>query len=264
MMTSGLIGAKGRPQSSPNPTSRAAGTVRCIQGANEQNLSLGGRSVGWVRANLRHALNLSYFAEATVNGRTADRDHVLNAGDDVEFLCRFGFKGADDCPPEVRNARGLIATYPELAQIGDEVKALGLSTDEAVDATLARVGRFMEQKFGPVRDSEVPTLALLVEMLTRIEGKVETLARNEGRHPDHQPLSITQASKVVNLSETYLRRIIARGELPASNVGTAARPLWRIVPADLRRWLETKKGGHPKVPPRSDLKDLIRRHLPDL
>ena len=78
------------------------------------------------------------------------------------------------------------------------------------------------------------------------------------------PLSVKEAAKAVNLSESHIRRAIARGELPASNVGTAARPTWRIARADLDAWIEARKGGSPKVPPRSDLKDLIRRHLPGL
>jgi excisionase family DNA binding protein len=112
--------------------------------------------------------------------------------------------------------------------------------------------------------SEASTLGVVVEMLARIEGRIEALSRAEGRPPDGSPLSIKQASKAVNLSETHLRRAIARGELAASDVGSEGRRLWRILPTDLSGWLERKKGGDPKVPPRSELKDLIRRHLPGL
>jgi hypothetical protein len=209
-------------------------------------------------------LNLSYFSEAYVNGTPVSHGHLLAGGDHLEFLLRFGFKGAGIERPEVVKARGLLACYPELLRIGEEVKAKGLSTDESVEVTLALVVQFIERKFGPVPASEAPTLSRVIEMLTRIEGKIEALPHEKGRDADGHPLSIKQASKAVNLSESHLRRAIARAELCASNVGTVARPLWRIIRADLYRWLESKKGGHPQVPPRSDLKDLIRRHLPDL
>jgi hypothetical protein len=106
----------------------------------------------------------------------------------------------------------LIAAYPELVQIGDEVKALKLSTDEAVDATLALVTQFIEKKFGPVLDLEVPTLIELTRRIAclegKIEGKIDTPHPPEGHHPDDQPRSIKQASK----ADTRSGRTIARGD----------------------------------------------------
>jgi excisionase family DNA binding protein len=246
------------------PAGDTPGTVRIVHGANEQILAIAGRTVGWVRANLRDALNLGYFAEPFVNYRAASQRDVLRVGDQLEFLCRFGLKGSGEEPAESRRARALIGVYPELARIGNEVRAMALDADSAVEMTLSLVVQFLERTFGPLPVSEAPTLGVVVEMLARIEGRIEALSRAEGRPPDGSPLSIKQAAKAVNLSETHLRRAIARGELAASDVGSEGRRLWRILPTDLSRWLERKKGGDQKVPPRSELKDLIRRHLPGL
>jgi hypothetical protein len=105
-------------------------------------------------------------------------------------------------------------------------------------------------------------LLAISEQLARIEQQMAALTQCEGRH--EPALSIKQASKCVNLSESYLRRAIARSDLPASNVGTANRPLWRIAGRDLEDWLLARKGGTPVIPPKSSLNDLIRRHLPGL
>lgn len=238
-------------------------TVRCVNGANELNLPIAGESVGWARESLRHALNLPFFAEAFIEGRGVNPDYRLVGGDTLEFLWRVGVKGGRGDLHEA-TAKGLIRRHPELISIGAQVKVLGLDAEAAVDATLDLVVKFVESKYGGIPTSEAPTLAMVVEILNRIEGRLAGAPRMEGWHTDGPPLSIKQASRSANLSESHVRRAIARGELAASNVGTAGRPLWRIVRADLSRWLEAKRGGHSKLPPRSELKELIRRHLPGL
>jgi len=77
-------------------------------------------------------------------------------------------------------------------------------------------------------------------------------------------VSIKMASSLTGLSRSHLRRAIKSGELPASNCGTAYHPLWRIARTDLIAWMATKKGGTPKVPPKSEIAELIQRHLPGL
>ena len=240
------------------------GMIRCVHGPNEQWLPIRGRTIGWVRINLRAALSLGYYSEAYINGRPVAHATALASGNDLEFLCRFGFKGSSDVPAETHRAQGLYATYPELARIGEEVRMMALDADSAVRVTLTLVAQFLEHRFGPLPPSELPTLGIVVEMLTRIEGRLVTFPRSDGRYLDGPPMSIKQASEAVNLSETHLRRAISKGELAAINVGSAGRSTWRIAHRDLEAWVQTKKGGPPKVPPRSDLKNLIRRHLPGL
>jgi excisionase family DNA binding protein len=235
--------------------------VVCVHGANEQALPIAGQTVGWVRRNLRDALNLPFFAEALVNDRPVGLSYVLAAGTTVEFLLGFGIKGSGSESPEVLKARRLLRRYPELTRIGDEIKAKGLDADEAVDLALASIVRHLRRRFGPVPASERATLQIIAESVARIE---ERLLTDPVRPSTGPALSIQQAAKAVNLSESHIRRVVTRGELPASNMGTAARPTWRIARADLDAWIEARKGASPRVPPRSDLKDLIRRHLPGL
>jgi excisionase family DNA binding protein len=75
---------------------------------------------------------------------------------------------------------------------------------------------------------------------------------------------IREVAETTRLSESYIRRAIRRGDLPASNVGRPDHPTWRISRKDLITWMDGKKNGTSKVPPRSSLKDLVERHLPGL
>jgi hypothetical protein len=68
-------------------------TVCCVHGANEQNLPIVGKTVGWVRSNLHHALNIAPGAEALVGHHRVSEQYVLSAGETVEFLNRRGAKG---------------------------------------------------------------------------------------------------------------------------------------------------------------------------
>jgi excisionase family DNA binding protein len=80
--------------------------------------------------------------------------------------------------------------------------------------------------------------------------------------PDY--VSVKGAVRITGLSDSHLRRAIRAGELPASNMGSSKHPFWRIARKELDQWIEKKKGGAINVPPKSDLDDLIRRHLPGL
>jgi excisionase family DNA binding protein len=107
-------------------------------------------------------------------------------------------------------------------------------------------------------------LAEITERLNRIEEQISRLSEQARSREPNALLSIKEASRVVALSDSHIRRAITKGDLPASNVGTKARPLWRIARSDLHAWLEGRKGGTSGVPPRSMIQDLIDRHLPGL
>ena len=77
-------------------------------------------------------------------------------------------------------------------------------------------------------------------------------------------LTIRSVAETTQLSESHIRRAIRSGDSPASNVGTPDHPTWRISRKDLVEWMDRKKSGTSKVPPRSSLKDLVERHLPGL
>lgn len=55
MISSSLIGPRG-PRATDPRGEVARESLRCVNGAIEQNLPLSGRSVAWVRANLRDSL----------------------------------------------------------------------------------------------------------------------------------------------------------------------------------------------------------------
>lgn len=84
-----------------------------------------------------------------------------------------------------------------------------------------------------------------------------------GRVPVADYYSIKQAVGSTGLSESHIRRAVRSGELPASNLGSSLRPLWRIARKDLDVWMEKKKGGH-GIPPKPEMKRLVKRHLPGL
>ena len=55
--------------------------------------------------------------------------------------------------------------------------------------------------------------------------------------------SIKQAAKVVGVSADHIRRAVVGGVLAASNVGTMARPTYRIARSALLAWVEMGKAG---------------------
>ena len=77
-------------------------------------------------------------------------------------------------------------------------------------------------------------------------------------------LTIRSVAETTQLSESHIRRAIRSGDLPASNVGTPDHPIWRISRKDLVEWMDRKKGGTSKVPPKSSLTALVKRHLPGI
>ena len=99
------------------------------------------------------------------------------------------------------------------------------------------------------------TLATVLAALKRIEHLL-----NEQQH---EWIDIEQAARLTSLSTSHIRRAISSRELAAANAGKAGRPTWRIAKKDLRAWMESKKGG-PTVPCKSQLKELVNRHLPGL
>ncbi len=72
----------------------ASGAVRVIYGVHTLEAQVAGRSVGDVRAALSQALNISPEAIAVVGGVEAGGDHILKAGEQLEFVRLAGEKGS--------------------------------------------------------------------------------------------------------------------------------------------------------------------------
>jgi hypothetical protein len=147
MMTSGLIGI-------PSPEklgTQSDGLVRCVNGANEQNLPIRGRTVAWARTNLAQALNIAPAAIALLDGEPVGEEHVLEAGGVLEFLDTAGRKGVGRV--------WTIEQFCELFQISvnqlDHLLGLGLPHLRWPDGTLRipeeQVDRFLDQHLGLVR-----------------------------------------------------------------------------------------------------------------
>ena len=87
----------GRQQQASPLASRAAqaaaGAVRVIYGVHTLEAPVAGRTVADVRGALSQALNLSPEAIAVVDGVEAGEDHVLRAGEQLEFVRLAGEKG---------------------------------------------------------------------------------------------------------------------------------------------------------------------------
>lgn len=106
-------------------------------------------------------------------------------------------------------------------------------------------------------------IADVISRLDRIEKALGQLIPRPHDTGTPVSLSTANATLLTGVSQSHVRRAVKRGELPASNVGTAHRPLWRITLHDLAVWYGRKKGGATAVPARSERNDLIRLHAPD-
>src|SRR5687767_13326675 len=72
----------------------------------------------------------------------------------------------------------------------------------------------------------------------------ETLAYLvKDRQVEKEWFSIGEAAILTGLSQDHVRRSILGGTLPASNMGTPDRPLYRIHRKDIDGWMEQRKAG---------------------
>jgi excisionase family DNA binding protein len=79
-----------------------------------------------------------------------------------------------------------------------------------------------------------------VDLLKMLLAKVDAL-QAVSQLPEFY--SIKRAAKVVDVSGDHIRRAVVGGVLAASNVGTMARPTYRIARTDLLAWVDKGKAG---------------------
>jgi hypothetical protein len=143
-------------------------------------LPLVGVPVVEAKALLRDAWNISYFADAFVNGRQVPVAHVLCSGDRLEFVQRFGVKAGDDKPIEEAIGEALVA-YPELLEMAEKVKAMNLPADRSLDVMIGMVVEWAEQRFGPPGSSMMSVFADIGKRLQRIESILDQGRLTEGQ-----------------------------------------------------------------------------------
>jgi len=101
--------------------------------------------------------------------------------------------------------------------------------------------------------SDEQAVALLELLAARVE------ALRTALHPP-EFYSIKEAATVVGVSPDHIRRAVTGGVLAASNLGTMARPTYRIARADLLAWFERGKTGGIAPAPRSNITPRSRHH----
>jgi excisionase family DNA binding protein len=117
-----------------------------------------------------------------------------------------------------------------------------------------------------IRTTDADTLAEIRESQIRLFAQIRRLHELLECHVallDETYVSIKRTAKITGLSDSHIRQAVISGDLPASNVGTTKRPVYRIGKADLAAWLEGRKGrGRPLGRPA--LRALIDEQLPGL
>jgi hypothetical protein len=134
---------------------KSPGNVRCVHGANEQNLPIRGRTVRWARSNLAHSLNLAPGALSFLDGLHVEEETVLEAGGHLEFLTPIASKGAGRI--------WTIEEFCELFKINSDqwqhLLCLGLPHLRWPDGTIRipeeQVDRFFDQLLGLARRPDV-------------------------------------------------------------------------------------------------------------
>jgi hypothetical protein len=147
-------------------------------------LPLGGMSVFEAKAMLKDAWAIPYFADALVNGRQVPVAHVLQPGERLEFVQRFGVKAGNDQPIEQAIGEAVVAVYPVLLEKAATVKARNLSADQEREAMKGIVDEWAVHHFGQPDASTRAVLADIVQRLQRIEsvlGKGDSTVGEDGR-----------------------------------------------------------------------------------
>ena len=170
-----------------------------IHGPNVVLHDVTGWSIGHVKQTFRDALNLSYFAEAFIDGRSALVSELMAPGQRLEFLRRFGFKGSHSEPREVLEARGLLRSYPEIVQIVDEVRSLRLTHHQSEEVLAARLLKFFETRFGQPPRESLKTMTLLVSQLSEELARSASIAGPSAIHVDEASTSSAETTSVAGV-----------------------------------------------------------------
>jgi hypothetical protein len=225
--------------------------VRIICAANEQELPLAGRKIGTVKRSLREVLNIGYFADPWLNGRIATLDDKLSAGDVLEFVVPFGFKGGEGQPPyQVQLAEALIANDPELQAIAVQVKSERLPASESVDRTLRLTTDYLMRRFGKPTNADQPVLDEMVHQLITMAVRVKEFSRSG------QPVAPPPAVYFDQSAGTFfVHGIPTKGLSPAQD--DVLQALYEAGQEGLSKDELEAKSGH------SDARGILKRLVED-
>src|SRR5687767_1613954 len=81
---------------------------------------------------------------------------------------------------------------------------------------------------------------LLNELLDRVRN-IERQLERPRVEPEY--LSISDAEAYTGLSDDHIRRAVLGGMLPASNVGTPDRALYRVKKTNIDDWMKEREAG---------------------
>jgi excisionase family DNA binding protein len=209
MISSGLIGRSGPRVIEPQMHEAKEG-VRFVQGANEQNLLIQDRTVGWARMNLSHALNLSPIAIALLDGKPVGEDHILETGSVLEFLVTNGRKGLG----EVFSPESLIERMKITRDDFEDMVASGLPVHRMRDGSLriseTQLDWFLDHRVGQGGVSEDNLLGPSTP-----PGAVPSpsVHRGDGLYTKQE------AARILRVSERTINRWAASGALKVIKKG---------------------------------------------
>jgi hypothetical protein len=257
ILTSGLIGRRRTPTRIADVKQVFTELVRCVHGANEQNLPLQGRTVAWARENLATALNIYPFAIALVDGVHIGEDHVLDVGKVLEFLYLKGRKGLG----EVFSLETLIERMGMTQADFEDMVASGLPVHQVRDGSLriseTQLDRFLDLLAGrdgksndgglaqlvkrpPVPSPiEEPSMMVLVERfderIAAIQADLSTLMQ---QRVVKEFYSTEDVAKIVDRDAYTVREWCRYGRLRAvkRSCGRGKSPEWSIPHDELVRY----------------------------
>lgn len=182
----------------------AIAPVRCVHGANEQQLPVAGRTVGWVRRSFRDALNFGPGAIALVDGEPVDESHLLRPGAILEFLDPLGRKGLG----EVFTPERLIERMGMSEADFEDMVAEGLPVHRLRDGTLriteAQLDAFLDRIAGLGAGTDGPSPLPTRDRIPTDEGG------SRGRSPY---LDAGDAAAYLDITKGSLYGLVERGRL---------------------------------------------------
>jgi excisionase family DNA binding protein len=194
-------------------------SVSLTYGAHSLNEPLAGLSIAEASLAYSDILNLSPRSEGYLNGNFVQDWHArLKCGDNVVFVPVFGRKGAGPDGESRESEHTLTTAIRQVAIVGEQVKALQLDHDKAVDETVRRVAILLEDLLEADPRAEMLTIRQVAEIIgcsygearnrmqqgrikavkdgrwyrTRREWVEAYLADRIVQKPDHQPAEIRQ------------------------------------------------------------------------